>query len=224
MPTTPNYGWDTPADTDYVTNGALSIRTLGNDADATVYAVNEYVNDVNAALDANKLNKSGGSMTGTLFVKDTALAGRAIGVQANSTNIAIIQLLNQDASGVTGFLIADTSLLVRVGSGVNELQIKSTGDLDKISGGETRPMPFATQVGYETSIPANSDVTVTLDSGRFTQAPIILLTPNVNSTTASTTFHSGNVSTSSFKIYNTSSGSRNIFWQAIQMVSNSAAG
>ena len=40
MPTTTNNGWDIPADTDLVKNGALAIRTLGQDIDTTlgVYA------------------------------------------------------------------------------------------------------------------------------------------------------------------------------------------
>lgn len=38
MPTTTNFGWTTPADTDLVKNGASAMRTLGNGIDATVYA------------------------------------------------------------------------------------------------------------------------------------------------------------------------------------------
>ncbi len=37
MPTTTNYGWTTPADTDLVKDGALAIRTLGSAIDTTVY-------------------------------------------------------------------------------------------------------------------------------------------------------------------------------------------
>lgn len=36
MPTTTNFGWTTPADTDLVKNGALAIRTLGNGIDTTM--------------------------------------------------------------------------------------------------------------------------------------------------------------------------------------------
>lgn len=36
MPTTPNYAWPTPADTDYVKDGAAAIRSLGNAIDDTV--------------------------------------------------------------------------------------------------------------------------------------------------------------------------------------------
>ncbi len=40
MPTTTNYGWTTPADTDLVKDGASAIRTLGSSADTTVKNLN----------------------------------------------------------------------------------------------------------------------------------------------------------------------------------------
>jgi hypothetical protein len=40
MPTTTNYGWTTPADTDLVKDGAAAIRTLGSNADTTVKNLN----------------------------------------------------------------------------------------------------------------------------------------------------------------------------------------
>jgi hypothetical protein len=40
MPTTTNYGWTTPADTDLVKDGASAIRTLGNGVDTTVKNLN----------------------------------------------------------------------------------------------------------------------------------------------------------------------------------------
>lgn len=36
MATSPTYGWSEPNDSDYVKNGALAIRTLGNSIDSTV--------------------------------------------------------------------------------------------------------------------------------------------------------------------------------------------
>ena len=38
MPTTTNYGWTTPADTDLVKDGASAIRTLGSSIDSTVFS------------------------------------------------------------------------------------------------------------------------------------------------------------------------------------------
>lgn len=43
MPTTTNFGWTTPADTDLVKNGASAMRTLGNGIDTTVYAQLPYL-------------------------------------------------------------------------------------------------------------------------------------------------------------------------------------
>ena len=40
MPTTTNYGWTTPADTDLVKDGASAIRTLGSSVDTTVKNLN----------------------------------------------------------------------------------------------------------------------------------------------------------------------------------------
>jgi len=40
MPTTTNYGWTTPADTDLVKDGAGAIRTLGTSVDTTTKALN----------------------------------------------------------------------------------------------------------------------------------------------------------------------------------------
>jgi len=38
MATSPNYGWEEPDDTDLVKDGALSIRTMGNAIDTSMYA------------------------------------------------------------------------------------------------------------------------------------------------------------------------------------------
>jgi hypothetical protein len=40
MPTTTNYGWTTPADTDLVKDGASAIRTLGSSIDTSVKSLN----------------------------------------------------------------------------------------------------------------------------------------------------------------------------------------
>jgi hypothetical protein len=38
MATTPEYNWPTPNDSDFVKDGALAMRDLGDAIDATVYA------------------------------------------------------------------------------------------------------------------------------------------------------------------------------------------
>ncbi len=39
MALSPNYGWVEPDDSDFVKDGALAIRDLGDDIDATVYSI-----------------------------------------------------------------------------------------------------------------------------------------------------------------------------------------
>lgn len=43
MATSPNFGWPEPNDSDYVTDGALAIRTLGDAIDSTVYSIDLQV-------------------------------------------------------------------------------------------------------------------------------------------------------------------------------------
>jgi hypothetical protein len=218
MPTTPNYGWDTPADTDYVTNGALAIRTMANDADATVYSVQ-------TTLDAEKVDKAGDFMTGALAVPTITGSGRAIGIMADGSNIGILQFLNAAANVEHGYIrMTGTSLMqLRVKDNGNFLTINDAGETTRTHNGEERPLPFAMQSGLSGTITAGSSSSITLDAGRFTQPPLVLVTPFSNSA-AAVTFHVGTRTTSGFPIFNTSAVDRAFFWQAIQMTSTSAAG
>ena len=220
MPTTPNFGWDTPADTDYVTNGALSIRTLGNDIDTTVYGIDQEV----TALQADKVDLAGDNMTGALTVPTVTAVGRAIGLRADGSGTNIIQFLNPAATVQYGaYTMAGSEYIyLSMVSNGNSLNMNAFGETSRTHDGETRPIPFATQCGTAT-VAANSSTLVSLDSGRFLQAPIIMVTPN-SVTSSAITYHAGNSSTSSFRIYNTSGSSRDFYWQAIQMTYATAAG
>lgn len=46
MATSPNYGWIEPDDSDFVKDGALAIRDLGDDIDTTVYAIDLKVQGI----------------------------------------------------------------------------------------------------------------------------------------------------------------------------------
>lgn len=218
MPTTPNYGWDTPADTDYVTNGALAIRTMANDADATVYSVQ-------TTLDAEKVDKAGDTMTGPLVVTTNTAAGRGLGVLADGSADGIIQFLDAAGSTQNGTIRINSNnyLVFSFPSNSNAMAMNNAGEIIRSYGGNDRPLPFAMEAGLSSTVTANSDVTISLTSGRFTQAPLVLVTPFSNSV-APVTFHVGTRTTSNFKLFNTSASDRAFFWQAIQMRSATAAG
>jgi hypothetical protein len=218
MPTTPQYGWDTPADTDYVTNGALSIRTLGDDIDATVYSIQ-------TTLDAEKLDVAGGTLTGFIVVPTNTAAGKAIGITADGSNQGILQFLNAAANVENGYLrITSNSLLeLVIGSNGNKLTFDNTGNTTRTHSGEARPIPFAIEAG-RTTVSGNSSSTVTLNSGRFTRVPLILITPERNTAAAGVDFHSGDRTTADFKIFNNASTSWVFNWQAIQMTATDSEG
>ncbi|CAB4194954.1 hypothetical protein UFOVP1281_13 [uncultured Caudovirales phage] len=50
MATSPNFGWPEPNDSDYVKNGALAMRTLGDAIDSTVYSIDVRVTAAEASI------------------------------------------------------------------------------------------------------------------------------------------------------------------------------
>lgn len=85
MPTTTNYGWTTPADTDLVKDGAAAIRTLGSSIDTTVFS------NAGAAIAKTIVDAKGDIIAAT--AADT-VARLAVG--ANDT------VLTADSSTATG--------------------------------------------------------------------------------------------------------------------------
>ena len=86
MPTTTNYGWTTPADTDLVKDGAAAIRTLGTAIDTTVF------NNASAAIAKTIVDAKGDLIVGT--AADT-VARLAVGGTNN-------HVLTVDSSTATG--------------------------------------------------------------------------------------------------------------------------
>ena len=87
MPTTTNYGWTTPADTDLVKDGASAIRTLGTAIDTTVF------NNASASIAKSIVDAKGDLIVGT--AADT-VARLAVG----GTNGQVLQVDSSTASGL----------------------------------------------------------------------------------------------------------------------------
>ena len=105
MPTTTNYGWTTPADTDLVKDGASAIRTLGTAIDTTVF------NNASAAIAKTIVDAKGDIIAAT--AADT-VARLAVG--ANDT------VLTADSSTATGLKWAAAA-----GGGANWSLLNSGG-------------------------------------------------------------------------------------------------
>ena len=86
MPTTTNYGWTTPADTDLVKDGAAAIRTLGSSIDTTLKT------QIDAQIPDSLLTTKG-----DLIAATGASTPARLGVGANGT---VLTADSAEASGV----------------------------------------------------------------------------------------------------------------------------
>jgi hypothetical protein len=124
MPTTTNYGWTTPADTDLVKDGASAIRTLGTAIDTTVF------NNASAAIAKTIVDAKGDIIAAT--AADT-VARLAVGTNgqylaANSSTATGLEWQTVTAGGMT--LLSSGSIgssgidLTSISSSYEELKLK----------------------------------------------------------------------------------------------------
>ena len=120
MPTTSNFGWATPADTDLVKDGALAIRTLGNGIDTSLVdlkggTTGQILSKAsNTDLDYTWINNDQGDITGITTGATSGLTG---GVTSGTADLKF----NTTAKG---------GLLVGTGSGtVSELGVGTNGQV-----------------------------------------------------------------------------------------------
>ena len=85
MPTTTNFGWTTPADTDYVTNGAAAMRTLGDGIDTSLLDLKGgTANQVLAKVNGSDLNFNWVTPAGYTLLSTTSLSGTSVNISSIS--------------------------------------------------------------------------------------------------------------------------------------------
>jgi hypothetical protein len=103
MPTTTNFGWTTPADTDLVKDGAAAIRTLGNGIDTSLLDLKGGLTDQVLAKnsntdldfkwvtqdDADAIQKSLIDAEGDLIVGDAADAVQRLAIGSNGNILTV---------------------------------------------------------------------------------------------------------------------------------------
>ena len=129
MPTTSNFGWTTPADTDLVKDGALAIRTLGNGIDTSFLdlkggTTGQILSKAsNTDLDYTWINNDQGDIT-------EVQAGTGISVASGTGPIPVVTNTVATAFDAKGDLIggtgADTFTRLAVGANNTVLTADST--------------------------------------------------------------------------------------------------
>ena len=150
MPTTTNFGWTTPADTDLVKDGAAAIRTLGNGVDTSfldlkggtsgqILAKNsntdlDFVWIANDQGDITAVNTNspltGGGTTGALTLSYDYAAGSKLTLNAQTATYTVVladadqKLITMSVAGANDFQIpTNANVAFPVGTVINVIQI-----------------------------------------------------------------------------------------------------
>ena len=150
MPTTTNFGWTTPADTDLVKDGAAAIRTLGNGVDTSfldlkggtsgqILAKNsntdlDFVWVANDVGDITAVNTNspltGGGTSGALTLSYDYAAGSKVTLNAQTATYTVVladadqKLVTMSVGSANDFLIpTNASVAFAVGTVINVIQI-----------------------------------------------------------------------------------------------------
>ena len=150
MPTTTNFGWTTPADTDLVKDGAAAIRTLGNGVDTSfldlkggtsgqILAKNsntdlDFVWVANDVGDITAVNTNspltGGGTSGALTLSYDYAAGSKVTLNAQTATYTVVladadqKLVTMSVATANDFLIpTNASVAFPIGSVINVIRI-----------------------------------------------------------------------------------------------------
>jgi hypothetical protein len=150
MPTTSNFGWTTPADTDLVKDGAAAIRTLGNGIDTSFLDLKggtsgqilskasntdlDFTWIANDQGDITAVNTNspltGGGTSGALTLSYDYAAGSKITLNAQTATYTVVladadqKLVTMSVGSANDFLIpTNANVTFAVGTVINVIQI-----------------------------------------------------------------------------------------------------
>ena len=177
MPTTSNFGWTTPADTDLVKDGAAAIRTLGNGVDASLV-------DLKGGTTGQILSKaSNADLDYTWIANDqgdiTAVqAGVGISVASGTGPIPVITNSSTDLITTAGDILYGTAA-----DTVARLGIGTANQVLTVNSGATAPewkTPSAggmTVIAGPTSFDTSSQVNISSIPGTYKDLRLVIRQP-----------------------------------------------
>ena len=150
MPTTTNFGWTTPADTDLVKDGAAAIRTLGNGIDTSLLDLKggttgqilskasntdldyTWINNDQGDITAVNTNSplTGGGTAGALTLSYDYAAGSKLTLNSQTATYTVVladadqKLVTMSVASANDFLIpTNANVAFPIGSVINVIQI-----------------------------------------------------------------------------------------------------
>lgn len=187
MPTTSNFGWTTPADTDLVKDGASAIRTLGNGIDNSLVdlkggTTGQVLSKAsNTDLDYTWINNDQGDIT-------EVQAGTGISIASGTGPIPVVSNTVATAFDAKGDLVAgtgaDTFAKLTVGSNNTVLTADSSTATGlkwaaPASGGKVLQViqgTTTTVVSNSTTTYADTGITATITPSAVTSNILVLVT------------------------------------------------
>jgi hypothetical protein len=170
MPTTTNFGWTTPADTDLVKDGAAAIRTLGSNIDTSLV-------DLKGGTTGQVLSKASGTDLDFTFTTISATPTSEVATVATDEQTSSSSYTDLTTSGPAVTLTTGTKVLVIMSAlaytdGANQ---QASADF-AVSGATTRAASDATRLSIRsaasgitmTRASSASRITVTAGSNTFT--------------------------------------------------------
>ncbi len=173
MPTTTNYGWTTPADTDLVKDGASAIRTLGTAIDTTVFnnagaaiakTIVDAKGDIIAATAADTVARLAVGANDTVLTADSSTATGLKWAAPSSGGLTLLSTttLSSTSTTISGISGSYTNLMFFVYgvnlSGSNEFRVKPNN-----SGSITDNCGLGRQDGFGTGIVGATNDDIRLD-------------------------------------------------------------
>lgn len=195
MPTTPINGWPTPADADFVINGAAAIRDFANavDEDALVNNGDQVITAGSLTLDSD------GTTARTLDVIRE--------VSSVDTTARVVVATHGNGS----------AMLQRLRGADEEvgLRVEGNGQAGVVKGATHRPIAFGMAAGRE-SVPNATNYVVTFPAGRFTASPNAFVTSERDDTSGDMVWIR-TINSSSMTIRHNRGAATFMQWVAIQI-------